>query len=68
MTFVYKTTRVNNYLIELYQDKFDVVYRVRVLPIISDDYCGFPVSDLSYTEEKQALRRYNRAIKYYKGV
>lgn len=68
MTFTYKTARVNNYLIELYQDKFDVVYRVRVLPIISDDYCGSPVSDRAYDTEKAALKRFNNAIRYYREV
>lgn len=70
MTFTYKTVRVNGYSIELYQNKYDSVYRVGVYPVIDDDNSifGYPVSDRAYTTEKQALRRFNNAIRYYREV
>lgn len=68
MTFVYKSATVNNYVIELYQNKFDTVYRVAVYPVVSDNLLGYAVSDLSYTTEKQAINRFNSAKRYYSKI
>lgn len=70
MTFTYKTEVVKGYAIELYQNKFDRVYRVAVYPVINADagLYGYPVSDRAYDTEKAALRRFRNAVRYYKEV
>jgi len=70
MTFTYKSKTVNNYYIEMYQEKFESVYHVAVYPVIdsNNSLCGYPVSNLVYKTEKQAFNRFNNAIRYYSKV
>jgi hypothetical protein len=62
MTVTIKSERINNYLIEISQDKYEKAYKVSKIRLW-DESCGTLEKESYYPDIKKATARYNKLKK-----